>query len=361
MVNNLKKYWLELTVIVAFLTYTGLINFTLTEGSNLHYGITAHDEYVAVNEVHNILHPLSLKHLFMALTTGDIQFYGRAMFYTDAMVSYIPEKIWGLAGMVVAIRCFHALLLAIAFFILAKNFLSQRFYRAVFLVGALFTYWSIYFGLIPKPEPHQFFAFSIFLWYFKKNNYKPGLYFAWLGMAYGLKISFLVVVPIFFFVSLHSVSFTLKSTVKALFYFLIGFVIANPYLLLGLVKPVFLQAYFKNNFISNIDDDPNVNYKDWLLQIMPGYYSGGLLSGLFMYVIYLGILIFIIFKNKIKSIYRPEIWMLICGFSIIIPISLFSKRLYPHYLWPGFIFLWLGVTIFGDNLKNTRTIKFTAV
>jgi hypothetical protein len=313
MVNNLKKYWLELTVIVAFLTYTGFINFTLTEGSNLHYGITAHDEYVAVNEVYNILHPFSAKHLFMAVTTGSIQYYGRAMFYTDAIFAFLPEKIWGLSGMVVAIRCFHALLLTISFFILAKTLLQQQFYRIVFLIGALFTYWSIYFGLIPKPEPHQFLAFAIFLWYFKKNNYGPGLYFTWLGIAYGLKISFLVVVPIFFFVSLYSVGFKLKSSVRALFCFLVGLAIANPYILIGLVKPVFLQAYFKNNFI--------------------------------------------LIKYKTQSIYKEQMWMLVGGLFLIIPVAFLSKRLYPHYFWPGYIFLFLGIVSAIEQFRINEFLK----
>jgi hypothetical protein len=248
-------------------------------------------------------------------------------------------------------------LLTISFFILAKTLLQQQFYRIVFLIGALFTYWSIYFALIPKPEPHQVLAFAIFLWYFKKNNYSPGIYFTWLGIAYGLKISFLVVVPIFFFVSLYSVGFKLKSSVRALFCFLVGLAIANPYILIGLVKPVFLQAYFKNNFITNIDDDPSVNFKQWLFHVWPEYFSAGLVPAIFTYVLILGLLIFILIKYKTQSIYKEQMWMLVGGLFLIIPVAFLSKRLYPHYFWPGYIFLFLGIVSAIEQFRINEFLK----
>ena len=352
----LGRFWAELSIMLAYLVYTGVVNFTLISGSNLNTGLSAHDEYVAVNEVYNILHPYSLKHLFMSLTTGSIQFYGREVFYLDAIVAWLPEKIWGLEGMVVSIRLFHALLMAFALFLLVKTFVKQRFFRLFLIFTLLFSHYTIYFGVMPKPEPHQFFFLALFLYYFVKREYSAGWYFVFLGLAYGIKFNILVLLPGFFVILIMKHGLIWRKLFMSIGYLVIGFLFANPFIILGLVKTEFLMAYLNNTFffVKNIDDVASVSFKDWFYQVWIVYFNSGLYLAVFGLAIALFFLIRTIIHDRVLSLFNPGVILLTMGLALLFPFMLWSKRLYPHYLWPGYIFFMMSIFVFieNSNFKN---------
>jgi hypothetical protein len=355
----LGLFWAELGIMLAYLVYTGFVNFTLISGSNLNTGLSAHDEYVAVNEVYNILHPYSLKHLFMSLTTGSIQFYGREVFYLDAIVAWLPEKIWGLEGMVVSIRLFHALLMAFALFLLVKTFVKQRFFRLFLIFTLLFSHYTIYFGIIPKPEPHQFFFLALFLYYFVKREYSAGWYFVFLGLAYGIKFNILVLLPGFFVILIMKHGLIWRKLFMSIGYLVIGFLFANPFIILGLVKTEFLMAYLNNTFffVKNIDDVASVSFKDWFYQVWIVYFNSGLYLAVFGLAIALFFLIRTIIHDRVLSLFNPGVILLTMGLALLFPVMLWSKRLYPHYLWPGYIFFMMGLFVLIENSNFKKYLK----
>jgi hypothetical protein len=104
MFKQIKQIIPELLWLLAFICLSFALNTQLKSASNIHANIGGHDEYLSVREVYSILNAPSARHFVAAVSLGDKLYYGRIMFYFDATVAYIPYKIWGVEGMVVAIR-----------------------------------------------------------------------------------------------------------------------------------------------------------------------------------------------------------------------------------------------------------------
>lgn len=320
-------------------------NLQFLHGSNVNYSFSAHDEYLTVREVYSILQPLSFRHFLMAIISGDILYYGRFMFYTDALVAFLPFKLFGLSGLVFAVRMFHALLLLGGIWILGKTFLKDEFYRLVFMLTALFTYYSFYFSSIPKPEPHQLFVLALFLKYFFNQDFKPDKYFILLGLAYGVKFNVLLIIPLILaWIWLHK-KLTLKGSFSGAWWFLAGLLTAVPCLILSPVKPVFLKSYLTSTIwnTTNVDDNTANGPSEWLGYVWPVFYSAGF--WIFILIILITISL-VVHKNKLKLntwINDPGVFMICAGIALNLPVVLTTRRLYPHYLWTGQVFLWLGL------------------
>ena len=179
----------EAGIFFIFLFLASALNLQYVSGGNVHTAIAGHDEYLTVREVYSILHPLSLKHFVMAIISGDVLYYGRIVFYSDALFAFLPEKIAGIAGMVFAIRMTHFLFLISGIWILASSFVGNAKIRVILLVSAMLCYFSFYFTMMPKPEPFQLFFLALFMRAFVKNNYSFGWYFLFAGIAYGIKFN----------------------------------------------------------------------------------------------------------------------------------------------------------------------------
>lgn len=328
-----------------FIMLAVYFNLQFLQGSNVNYGFSAHDEYLTVREVYSILHPLSAKHFFMAIISGDILYYGRFMFYTDALVAFLPFKLFGLSGLVFAVRMFHSLLLLGGIWILGKTFLKDEFHRLVFMLTALFTYYSFYFSAVPKPEPHQLLVLALFLKYFFNQDFKPDKYFILLGLAYGIKFNVLLIIPlILVWIWLHK-KLTIKGSFSGAWWFLAGLLIAVPCLILSPVKPVFLKSYLTATIwnTTNVDDNAAFGPAEWLGYVWPVFYSAGFWIFMLIMLTSIGL---VVYKNKSKLnawINDPGVFMICAGIALNLPVVFTTKRLYPHYLWTGQIFIWLGI------------------
>jgi hypothetical protein len=358
----IKQIHYRLFFALVFSIYLSLsiyFNLQFLEGSNVNYGFSAHDEYLTVREVYSIVQPLSWKHFIMAIISGDKLYYGRLMFYSDALVAFIPYKVFGIAGMVFAIRMFHSLLLMASVWLLGKIFIKNELYRLFFVLISLFCYYSFYFSTVPKPEPHQLFVLALFLKYFWKNGFKPGKYFVLLGLAYGLKFNVLLILPIVMVWVIKNNPLRIKEALKGGFWFLAGLIIAIPCLLLALIRPIFLKTYIGATFLNttNVDDNPAYGPDNWILSVWPTFYHSGFYSFLFFIIFLIG---FIIVVNKLnaKSWFSDSgIFLVLCGFALTLPVVLTTKRLYPHYLWTGQIFLWAGFFYYLGCIKINENIR----
>lgn len=332
-------------------------NLQFLHGSNVNYGFSAHDEYLTAREVYSILQPLSFRHFLMAIISGDILYYGRFMFYTDALVAFLPFKLFGLSGLVFAVRMFHALLLLGGIWLLGKTFLKDEFHRLVFMLTSLFTYYSFYFSAVPKPEPHQLFVLALFLKYFFNQDFKPDKYFILLGLAYGVKFNVLLIIPLILaWIWLHN-KLTLKGSFSGAWWFLAGLLTAVPCLIISPVKPVFLKLYLTATIwnTTNVDDITANGPYEWLGYVWPVFYSAGFWIFILIMLITVSL---VVHKNKLKLnawINDPGFFMICAGIALNLPVVLTTKRLYPHYLWTGQIFIWLGLL----QALSTTNIKIS--
>jgi hypothetical protein len=357
-----KKFKIQAdTVFLAgMLIVAAILNLQFLNGSNINYTIAGHDEYLTVREVYTILHPSSFRHFGMAIISGDVLYYGRIMFYTDALLALIPYKLAGIQGLVYAIRMTHVLLILSGLLILGRTFLDNWKYRILFYAGTLTLYYSAYFFMVPKPEPLQLLMLALFFHYFRKNRYAFGKYFLFLGLAYGIKFNVLTILPFIFIIPFFNSEFTLAKNIKMAFtsvlYFVAGLIVAVPCLILSPVKPVFLKSYYNSTFANTeqYDDDASLGAMDWILKGWFGAYNGGVIGGILLIMLIIVVLYFGI-KNLFKfGKVNDETLILGTGLFLLIPVILFTGRLWPHYLWTGYIFIFLGLVIF---LQHGQAIK----
>jgi hypothetical protein len=367
MLQAIKKYRWEATAMLLFLVYAFALNLQLPDGSNLHTDISAHDEYLTVRQVYNILEPASWKHFVMAVISGEKLYYGRIMFYTDAAVAFLPYKIWGLPGMVIAIRMVHAILLLLALFVLGRNFLSKLWMRGCFYLFGILGIYSAYFMMLPKPEPFQLFFLALFFAYWKRANWSFGRHFIWLGIAYGVKFNIVVLIPVFLFVAWFA-NYKQNQGLKVigskllvtLMWLLLGFVVANPCMALAPIKPQFLQTYLDHTFYNTgqTDDIATTNWTDWLFHGYAYYYWGhNILVSVFLVLVVVAVAFTLRHFINTKAVSNA----LVIGISAVglfLPIILFTKRLWPHYLWaPHLLFLLVFFIVAQEMTVGRKTIQ----
>src|SRR5690606_10275091 len=114
MIKFIKNHIVEVIFTLLFILLSVVLNLQFLNGSNVNTIIAGHDEYIAVKEIYSILSPESFKHFIMAIISGNALYYGRIMFYFDALIAYLPFLIWGVKGMVLCIRLTHAFILLAA-------------------------------------------------------------------------------------------------------------------------------------------------------------------------------------------------------------------------------------------------------
>ncbi len=116
------------------------------------------------------------------------------------------------------------------------------------------------------------------------------------------------------------------------------------------------MAYLNNTFffVKNIDDVASVSFKDWFYQIWIVHFNSGLYLAIFGLAIALFFLIRTIIHDRVLSLFNPGVILLTMGLALLFPVMLWSKRLYPHYLWPGYIFFMMSIFVFieNSNFKN---------
>lgn len=356
----IQTHPIEILFSILFLTIAAILNLQFLEGANINRAITGHDEYLTVREVYSILNPLSWKHFILAIIGGDILYYGRVVFYTDALLAFIPFKIWGLEGMVYAIRMTHSLWLLLGLLILNATFLKNKLYKFLFLFGSFGLYYTLYFIQMPKPEPLQLVFLALFVRAFVKREYQFGLHFIWLGLAFAAKVNALVILPFMFLIPLvqywnRGIKSNILQGLKAFVAFFTGFFIGMPCLLLSPIQPVYLQTYLKRTFFGaeKSYDEASLTAIDWIKSGLGGSYFGNSWGGFVIVILILAILVFL--GLKFLQTKKMSIPLLLLGMGMVLMgfIFVMTKRLWPHYLWTGYILVWLGLLVF----LSTQTLQ----
>jgi len=360
----IQSYPIEILFSTIFLTIAAILNLQFLEGANINRTIAGHDEYLTVREVYSILNPLSFKHFILAVIGGDILYYGRVVFYTDALFAFIPYKIWGIEGMVYAIRMTHSIWLLLGLLILNVNFLKGNLYKFLFLFGSFGLYYTLYFIQMPKPEPLQLVFLALFVRGFVKNNYQFGVHFIWLGLALAAKINVLVILPFMFVIPIvhywnNGLNELIIKALKGAGWFVVGFFIGMPCLLLTPIQPVYLQTYLRKTIFGSEKsyDIESLTAIDWIKGGLGGNYFGNSWVGILFLTLVTVLFIYLMLKYFKDKELNQNIPIFIIGIVFTLFIVFMTKRLWPHYLWTGFIFLWLGVILFAENEKLSMVKK----
>lgn len=224
---------LSLLLIGTYAVFATLGNLDLRDGR---YALFM-DERITFDGVYKILHPSGLVDFVLSIAHGGDHRYGRSLWYTLAFFSFIPERLFGDIGLIVADRTVQLLLVIAAFVVLSITFLRHWFYRLLLLSALLTMPYTAYYTSMPKPEPLQLLFISIFLYYYRKYEMSfQGWYWIFLGLAFGTKISTLPVVLIILVASVYQAKsekyeLILTNLTSAIVFFLIGLAIAVPILM----------------------------------------------------------------------------------------------------------------------------------
>jgi hypothetical protein len=250
-----EKLWMlsSLIVISAYATLATMGNLDLRDGRFALFM----DERITFDGVYKILHPIDFIDFILNIADGGDHRYGRSLWYSLAFFSFIPERLFGESGLIVADRTFQLLIVITAFVLLSVTFLKHWFCRLLLLASMLAMPYTAYYTSMPKPEPLQLLFIGFFLFFYKKYQMSlQGWYWIFLGLAFGTKISTLPVVLVILAASIFQVrsenyKSILSNLTGAFGYFLVGLMIAVPilipHLLIGFIafKLIYIIIYKK--------------------------------------------------------------------------------------------------------------------
>jgi hypothetical protein len=150
----------------------------------------------------------------------------------------------------------------------------------------------------------------------------------------------------------------LKQTLKGIFWFVRGFFIGIPCLSLTPIQPVYFQTYLRKTIFGSEKsyDDANLTAIDWIRSGLGGSYIGNNWMGIVFLIFVLCIFLFLLVRYLQTRKLNSNILIIGIGLVFTLFIVIVTKRLWPHYLWTGYVFLWLGLILFIQSEIN-KTFK----
>jgi hypothetical protein len=363
------------------------------------------DERITFDGVKRILHPNGVIEFLGSILHGGDQRYGRSLWNSMAIFSFIPEKIFGESGQIIASRMLQFFLIFTSYCIVAFGHLRSWFLRFVLLVAMLSFPFSDYYMTMPKPEPLQLLFLAIFCYFFIKNNAEFSWYWIFAGLAFGTKISTLPAILVFISIPLavkirtESFSSYKKPLVNAAVAFVLGLAIAVPILSIPVLMSLggyytfnWLSKKFNLNNMSRISlatmmiiliffasrrnlkvwlsytffntthgaDQASINVLSWLNYFFDEWLVAPHTIGL---VFSSAILVYLLFHGiqllKSKNLYIDKkmtvFAVIMAGLALNIAIIISAKRLWGFYLYPGTMLLVIGTIILIDlNISEAR-------
>jgi len=375
-------------------------NLDLVEGRHLLFM----DERIIYDGIQQILHPKNLHNWIWAVTDGSDQRYGRLLFNLSALVSFLPERFYGVRGQIIATRSLHALILTITYLIFTFEQVKTWLIRIALLILLIGMPYVEYYSTMPKPEPLQILFISLFFLYLNRKKSILGWHWLFLGLAFGMKISTL---PIVFTCMLSALLFKNfafkgefnKAIFDALINFLFGLAISVPNLSAPIFGIFFITKIFqkvKNRknirivllpaFITTIGivifitrsiignwlnftffntehgaDSANINMFSWFHYIIVSWASVPNWLGTILFAI-LFLLLFAYLATARKWMLKNFklfilFLILISGILLNLSIIIGVKRLWGFYLYPGSVLICVGLCGLVDVVKNFREEK----
>lgn len=325
--------------------WMGYLNTFQTAGTTgYHDRFAQFDELIAIGNVNAMLTPESARHFVFHTISGSTVMYGRFVFYVDAAVSFIPYKIWGLTGQIIATRWAHAAVLMWAFYLLIITFIPRErtwLRTATALLLCLIPY-SLYFSIVPKPEPYQLLCLALFFYYDKKGEHQSFKPFVWLGLAFATKISTIGILPVVgIYFLLRNKAPMLNRIVKPLAWFMTGVFIGVPTLLLGLVKRIYLESYISHTFgtIRQDYDDSSIDALQWLGYMGRSYF---VLHPALLLPLLTALVVAAVMVLRKKGLQTHHI-VLLTGIVLLVLVALNTHRMWPHYLYIGWVMVFVGL------------------
>ena len=352
------------------------------------------DEGLVFDGIERILHPESLRTFFYAVTDGGDQRYGRILWNLTALTGFLPDRIWGQQGLIVAERVTQALLLLLAAILLTMTHLRRWSFRLLLLLLLLVVPYAAYYATMPKPEPLELAFIAAFLWAHGRRGYGLGVHWLLLGLAFGAKIA---VLPLVLVLALDSIwretdsgTLSFKRVGQTMVSFGLGLGLAVPTLLLpiGIAVAILLLlqsllplsnwiaqialflaalcagSYFGRHKIndwldwtfrntSHPSDQASINAYSWVRYLFENWMIGPLPINLLVAISVGALFLLAILSNwDVKQFTRPlarPLILVVGGLAMLAAIFVSSHRLWGFYLMPGMFLLLTGAVALSEQ------------
>lgn len=397
-VNNILKFLIScLLVGYTFLSFKA--NLDLSAGRFVLFM----DERITFDGVRGILHADNLIIFFERLMDGGDHRYGRSLWNSMALISFLPNYFWGEMGQIFASRMLQVILLISSFIILSKAAIKSWSLRSLLILLLVSMPYCAYYMTMPKPEPLQLFFLALFFYCYQKNNFAFGKSWIFLGLAFGTKIStlpviFVIIFSTIFIHKIYSRNRLLESkAIEGFLFFLLGFGVAVPILLFPILvvftlfkffcwifskkeklnefKPIFLglsilpsvfialpalKIWVLSTFMytSHGSDQEKINFFSWVIYFYEEWLIAPMLIGIALSVI-AGGLFYINLKDSIS--HKTE-WpllgsiLMMSGLALNISIFIGTHRLWGFYLFPGSVLFLAGLLSLIDGNSKKRLL-----
>ncbi|MEM7041792.1 MAG: hypothetical protein AAF543_03165, partial [Pseudomonadota bacterium] len=221
---------------ILFATFLGLAFWSNLDLSGGRYMLFM-DELITHDEVRRILESGSLSELVWNIIAFD-QRYGRSMFLLTSLIALPSWLVGSEQAFIIATRMAQALFLGTSYLILSFLLIRSNILRAIAMVTLITLPSTAYYATMPKPEPLQLLFLSIFLWLFVIRQQATGWPWLFLGLAFGAKISVVVLIPIFVVLAWLGAEGSVREKTRALIIgcvpqFLLGWLASVPIILTG--------------------------------------------------------------------------------------------------------------------------------
>ena len=127
--NKIEIVFFTLSVFMIF-EYIALATWANKDLSEGRFALFM-DERITFDGVRRILYPESITDFMLSIVHGGDHRYGRSLWNSIALFSFIPERIWGVTGQIIASRMTQAIILSSSF-ILLHSFTCSNITRCGF-------------------------------------------------------------------------------------------------------------------------------------------------------------------------------------------------------------------------------------
>ena len=355
----------------------GLATFANLDLSHARYVLPIDEKYLAFDWVAQVLHSKTLSETWDALVARNDTLanqYGRTFVYAGAAAAFLPERIFGDVGQIVAFRVLESLLLLGSFLLLVHYWIGNLWLRVLCLTLLVSLPTTRFFAAMPKPEPIQMLFLALFVSALLAKQRVAGGSWILFGLAYGTKINVVVLAPIallFAAMTLRAEGRSWRVTFRELAisfgYFALGLAAAVPILLYGIEG---FETYWRATFgyiENNKWDDPAIGLAAWMM-----FYLGRAFSGrpwaTFLITMALVLPIVLLARQLLRAGDKGDkhdpawlrnaapIFLAAMAFFLLASVMAGAHRLWEHYLFPGVVLLVVaGVAALDSLLKVKRS------
>lgn len=360
------------------------------------------DERITFDGVKRILHPSGITDFIFSVSNGNDHRYGRVLWYSMAAFSYLPERLFGDGGQIVAGRLFQVLLTLASCSICIFGMVRTQWLRVVLALSLLTVPYSAYYMTMPKPEPLQLLFLSLFCYFFSQNKECLGWHWIFAGLAFGAKISTLPAILVFAAASLwlshnKSNSERCNNLLLSIGSFFLGLAISVPILMpsfflalavfsifLALTRKFCLKWYWKalallavacvdfvltKHFITlwiratflntaHSADQASTNALSWINFLFKNWLIGPQNVNVIFFLFICSYVLcsaYLLLQKPFRRDIFTAITIIASGAALNAAIFIGAKRLWGFYLYPGTFIILVGTALLIDiNIKKEQ-------